>query len=296
MKILLFGKDGQVGWELQRSLAPLGSLVSLSRHSDDYCGDLANGEGIAETIAQVRPDVIVNAAAYTAVDKAESDEATAMQINAEAVRVMAQAAAASGTLLIHYSTDYVFPGAGSAPWQEDDATGPLNVYGMSKLRGEQHIVASGCHHLIFRTSWVYAARGNNFAKVMLRLAAQRDHLNVVGDQIGAPTSAELIADVTAHAIVRTLKDVSCVGIYHLAASGHTSWADYARYVFSLSSQLDATAKTPVVAAIPSAEYPTPAARPINSRLDCTKLSAAFELALPEWKQGIARLMAELHGS
>ncbi|MDX8385158.1 MAG: dTDP-4-dehydrorhamnose reductase, partial [Gallionella sp.] len=200
MKILLFGKNGQVGWELQRSLAPLGELIALDRSSTKWCGDLTNLDGIAETIRSVAPDVIVNAAAHTAVDKAESETALAQTLNALAPGVMAKEAAAINAWLIHYSTDYVFDGAGENPRQENDPVAPLSVYGSTKLAGEQRIQQSGCKHLIFRTSWVYATRGGNFAKTMLRLAQERDKLSVINDQVGAPTGADLIADVTAHAI------------------------------------------------------------------------------------------------
>jgi dTDP-4-dehydrorhamnose reductase len=200
MKILLLGKNGQVGWELQRSLAPLGDVLSLDSKSIDYCGDLNDLEGIAATVRAYAPDVIVNAAAYTAVDKAESGPEQAQRVNAEAVAVLADEAQQLGAWLVHYSTDYVFDGSGAQPWQETDAVAPLSVYGASKLAGEQAIQASGCKQLIFRTSWVYAARGNNFAKTMLRLARERDSLSVIADQFGAPTSAELLADISAHAL------------------------------------------------------------------------------------------------
>ena len=209
MKVLLLGKNGQVGWELQRSLAPLGELVALDRHStleDGGCGDLNDLDGLRETVTRLRPDVIVNAAAHTAVDKAESEPELARALNAAAPGVLAEAAHAVGALLVHYSTDYVFDGSGTAPWTEDAATGPLSVYGQTKLEGEQLIAASGARHLIFRTSWVYAARGGNFAKTMLRLAQERERLTVIDDQFGAPTGAELIADVTAHAIRQTLRE------------------------------------------------------------------------------------------
>ncbi|MDO9323192.1 MAG: dTDP-4-dehydrorhamnose reductase, partial [Pseudomonas sp.] len=230
MKILLLGKNGQVGWELQRSLAPLGELLALDSKSTAYCGDLNNLPGIAATIRSFAPHVIVNAAAYTAVDKAESEPAQAQRINAEAVAVLAHEAQQLGAWLVHYSTDYVFDGSGATPWQETAAVGPLSVYGTSKLAGELAIQASGCKHLIFRTSWVYAARGNNFVKTMLRLAQERDSLNVIADQFGAPTGAELLADVTAHALRCVQQQPELAGLYHLAAAGETNWYSYARFV------------------------------------------------------------------
>ena len=224
MRILLLGKNGQVGWELQRSLAPLGELTALDRHgADGLCGDLGNPEGIAATVRAVQPQLIVNAAAYTAVDQAESEPELARRINAAAPAVLAREAAAGGALLVHYSTDYVFDGSGERPWREDDATAPLSVYGQTKLEAEQAILASGCAHLILRTSWVYAARGGNFAKTMLRLAQERERLTVIDDQWGAPTGAELIADVSAHAIAQTRQQPGKAGIYHLAPAGETPW-------------------------------------------------------------------------
>ncbi|EKT4523089.1 dTDP-4-dehydrorhamnose reductase [Pseudomonas putida] len=297
MKILLLGKDGQVGWELQRSLAPLGEVLALNSRSESYCGDLADLPGLARTVQDWAPDVIVNAAAYTAVDKAESEREQAFRVNAEAVGVLAQAAAASGALLVHYSTDYVFPGQGVTPWQETDEVGPLNVYGESKLAGEQAIQASGCKHLIFRTCWVYAARGNNFARTMLRLATERDTLGVIDDQFGAPTGAELIADVTAHAIVAARHDVALSGLYHLAAAGETTWCGYARFVLEHAAAAGVVLKVSAEAvnALTTDAYPTPAKRPANSRLDTHKLEKAFGLRLPEWQQGVARMLTEIQG-
>ncbi|MDP2450455.1 MAG: dTDP-4-dehydrorhamnose reductase [Polaromonas sp.] len=297
MKILLFGKNGQVGWELQRSLAPLGELVAFDRYSTDLCGDLVNLAGIGATVRQVRPDVIVNAAAYTAVDKAESDAATAHAVNAEAPGVLAEAASAVGAWLVHYSTDYVFDGSGSKPWKESDPTGPLNVYGQSKLEGEQRIVAHCAKHLIMRTSWVYAARGGNFAKTMLRLAAERDHLSVINDQHGAPTGADLLADVTAHMVRSALRGSAgdFAGTYHVAAAGETSWHGYARFVIDYASRsgLALKASSSAVAPVPTTAFPTPAMRPRNSRLNTAKLQASFDLQLPAWQQGVARLLAEI---
>lgn len=294
MKILLLGKNGQVGWELQRSLAPLGEVLALDSKSTDYCGDLNDLEGIAATVRAYAPDVIVNAAAYTAVDKAESEPAQAQRVNAEAVAVLAHEAQQLGAWLVHYSTDYVFDGSGQSPWQETDTVGPLSVYGASKLAGEQAIQASGCKQLIFRTSWVYAARGNNFAKTMLRLASERDSLSVIADQFGAPTSAELLADVTAHALRSAMAKPELGGLYHLAASGETSWHNYARFVLE---QAEAAGKLLKVApaqitAIASSAYPTAAKRPLNSRLNTGKLQNAFALHLPDWQAGVARMLSE----
>lgn len=297
MKILLLGKDGQVGWELQRSLAPLGQLLALSSRSQDYCGDLANLQGLAATVLAFAPDVIVNAAAYTAVDKAESERDQAFKVNAESVGVLAQAAKESGALLVHYSTDYVFPGQGVQPWREDDAVGPLNTYGESKLAGEQAIQAAGCAHLIFRTCWVYAARGNNFARTMLRLASERETLGVIDDQYGAPTGAELIADVTAHTILAARRNPQLNGLYHLAAGGETTWCGYARFVLEQAAGLGVQLKvsSDQVRAIGTDAYPTPAKRPANSRLDTNKLQQAFALKLPDWRQGVARMLMEIQG-
>jgi dTDP-4-dehydrorhamnose reductase len=297
MKILLFGKNGQVGWELQRSLAPLGELVALDRHSQDFCGDLANLDGIRETVQKVRPQVVVNAAAYTAVDKAESDADTAHTVNAEAPGVLAQAADAAGAWLVHYSTDYVFDGSGSKPWEETDPTGPLSVYGRTKLEGEQRIAAQCARHLILRTSWVYAARGGNFAKTMLRLAAERDRLTVVSDQFGAPTGADLLADVTAHMLRSALAGPAAgfAGVYHVAAAGETSWHGYARFALACAAKSGRTLKASADAVDPVATsaFPTPAVRPHNSRLNTAKLRGAFGLRLPAWQQGVARMLAEI---
>lgn len=296
MRILLLGKNGQVGWELQRALAPLGELVALDRHSTEYGGDLAKPKVIAHTLRTFKPDVIVNAAAYTAVDKAENEPELAHQINAETVATLAKEAQALGAWLIHYSTDYVFNGKGNIPWQESDVTAPLNVYGTTKLAGENFITQNCSRYLIFRTSWVYGARGNNFAKTMLRLAKERDELGVINDQIGAPTSAELIADCTAHAISAVLNKPaasSLAGVYHLAASGETSWHDYAAYVFAQAKAQGVELKLSTLNAIASANYPTPAQRPLNSRLNTQKLTSAFGLTLPHWQHGVARMLTEI---
>jgi len=295
MKILLLGKNGQVGWELQRSLAPLGELVALGSQSQRYCGDMTNLEGIAKTVRDVAPDIIVNAAAHTAVDKAESEPDLAHTINTLAPSVLAQEAKRSGAWLIHFSTDYVFDGSGDKPWLEDDATGPLGVYGKTKLQGEGAIIASGCKHLIFRTSWVYAARGNNFAKTMLKLAQTRDALNVINDQFGVPTGADLLADVTAHAIRAALQRPEVSGLYHLVASGETTWHEYANVVIDFAKQagVDVKVAAEAVQAVPTTAFPTPAVRPLNSRLDTSKLKSTFGLTLPHWQIGVKRMLTEV---
>jgi dTDP-4-dehydrorhamnose reductase len=294
MKILLLGKNGQVGWELQRSLAPLGELFALGRDGADLCGDLSDLDGLARTVQTVRPDVIVNAAAHTAVDRAESEPELARRLNALAPGVLAREASKIGAWLVHYSTDYVFDGSGSRPWVETDRPAPLSVYGRTKLEGERLIQAACPQHLIFRTSWVYAARGGNFAKTMLRLAQERERLTVVSDQFGAPTGAELIADVTAHALRQCLRQPQDAGLYQLAAGGETSWYGYANKVLELSKLVDSTIKIKAteVAPVPSNAFPTAARRPLNSRLDTHLLQQVFGLTLPHWQVGLARMLAE----
>ena len=300
MKILLLGRNGQVGWELQRSLSVLGEVVALgsdaAQNPQDLCGDLTDLAGLAETVRRVQPQVIVNAAAHTAVDKAQSEPELARLINALAPAVLAQEATQLDAWLVHYSTDYVFDGSGNTPWRETDATAPLSVYGQTKYEGEQ-AVALNPKHLIFRTSWVYGARGGNFAKTMLRLAAERDTLSVIDDQIGAPTSAELLADVTAHALRATLIKPELAGLYHCVAGGQISWHGYARFVLGQAQALGQTLKAgpEQVNATSTAHYPTPAQRPLNSRLDTTKLQSSFGLTLPPWQQGVARLLTEISG-
>ena len=296
MKILLLGKNGQVGWELQRSLAPLGEVIALDFDSPGpLSADFSKPESLAATVRAVAPDVIVNAAAHTAVDKAESEPELARALNATSPAVLAREAAACGAWLLHYSTDYVFDGSGSTPRDEDAPTGPLNVYGQTKLEGEQAIRASGCRHLILRTSWVYAARGANFARTMLRLATERDALDVVDDQVGAPTGAELLADITAHALRSLQSNPDLGGTYHAAAAGETSWCGYARHVIGFARDagqpLKATPQT--VRPVPTSAFPTPARRPANSRLDTSKLRAAFGLTLPAWQVGVDRMLAEV---
>jgi dTDP-4-dehydrorhamnose reductase len=280
---------------LQRSLAPLGELVALDTRSNALCGDFSNPDGIAETVRRVAPDVIVNAAAYTAVDKAEGETAAARLINAVVPGILAREAASSGALLVHYSSDYVFDGRGVKPWAEDDVPGPLSVYGQTKLEGDEAIVAAGCRHVIFRTSWVYGRVGQNFAKTILRLARERDSLNVIADQIGAPTGADLLADVTAHVIVRVMQHPEAAGVYHLAASGQTSWHEYACFVIesARAAGIDIKVAPAAIHAIASEAYPTPAPRPRNSRLDTARFERVFGLRLPHWKEGVARMLVEI---
>ena len=291
MKIVLLGAQGQLGWELQRSLAPLGELHALDRRH----ADLSQPEQLVRTVRALHPDVVVNAAAHTAVDQAESEPEVAHTVNAAAPAALAQLAAELGAWLVHYSTDYVFDGRGTRPWQELDATGPRNVYGRSKLAGEQAITTSGCQHLIFRISWVYAARGGNFAKTMLRLAQERERLTVIDDQHGAPTGADLIADVSAHALRTATARPELAGLYHLVAAGETSWHGYAQHAIAHARALRPTLgwRVQEIAPVPTSAFPTPAQRPHNSRLDTRKLQQAFGLTLPPWQHGVDRLLAEI---
>lgn len=292
MTLLLLGKNGQVGWELQRALSPLGAVTACGRDAD-----LLNPAGLRALIREVKPAAIVNAAAYTAVDRAESEPDLAQRINCDAPAVLAEEAARLGAWLVHYSTDYVFDGTKTGAYAETDVTAPINVYGRTKRDGEAAIMASGCHHLIFRTSWVHGAHGGNFIKTMLRLAAERSSLRVVADQIGAPTGAELTADVTAHAlrcvIDRDGRHLS--GLYHLAAAGETCWRDFAALVLAEAQRLGASLKTApeAVEPIKTSDYPTLARRPANSRLDTQKLRKAFGIYLPPWQAPVQRVVAEL---
>ena len=300
--ILLLGKDGQVGWELQRSLAVLGEVIALGRAGTrvpgldaPLCGDLADLDGLRRTVQALRPTAIVNAAAYTAVDQAEAEPELAHRVNAEALGVLAQAAADVGAWLVHYGTDYVFDGSGDEPWREDDTPAPVNVYGRTKWAGEQAIRASGCRHLILRTQWVYGLRGGNFARTMLRLAQTRERLTVVADQIGAPTGADLIADVTAHVLRHALATGQGSGTYHLAAAGATSWYGYACLLIDAARQRwpDAPWRVQAIDPIPTSAYPTPASRPRNSRLDTTRLRQTFGVHLPPWEVGVRRWVASV---
>jgi dTDP-4-dehydrorhamnose reductase len=300
MKILLLGKNGQVGRALERALAPLaaaGELVALDRTNG---GDLAQLDSLATTVRQLRPQVIVNAAAYTAVDKAESEPDQARLINALAPEMLAKEAQALGAWLVHYSTDYVFDGSSTRPWLETDATAPLNVYGQTKLEGERQVQAHCTRHLILRTSWVYAAHGSNFAKTMLKLAQERERLTVIDEQWGAPTGAELLATVTAAAIEKARlpgKD-ALAGIYHLAASGETNWHAYASHVIRQAKALrpDLSWAVQEIAPVPSSAFVTAARRPHNSRLDTRKLQADFGINLPHWQQGVDEMLAQVLSS
>ena len=308
MKILLLGRDGQVGWELQRSLAPLGQVVALGRDASQnpggLCGDLTQLDGLAHTVRAVKPAVIVNAAAHTAVDRAEAEAELAHSLNALAPAVLAAEAQSLGAWVVHYSTDYVFDGSGDTPWREDAVTAPLSVYGRTKRDGEL-AVAQCRRHLIFRTSWVYAARGGNFAKTMVRLAQQRETLQVINDQYGAPTGADLIADVTAHAIRQVMRPTpdggyadtladALAGTYHLAAAGETTWFEYAKYVLDRVKQAQPAIQLIAKNVLPvaSSAFVTAAQRPLNSRLDTRKLLNTLGLELPQWQSGVARMLSE----
>jgi len=299
MKILLFGSRGQLGWELQRSLSPLGLVIALTRTSNPLCGDLENSEGLQKTINEVRPNVIVNAAAYTAVDHAEDESELCRKINTDAVQVISTAAKMVGALLIHYSTDYVYSGQGNRPWKETDKVQPLNVYGKTKLGGEKAIATSGASHIILRSSWIYSGRGNNFPKTVLRLFQEGKPLRIIDDQIGSPTSAQYIADITsllirAHVTKSGFTDVR--ETFNLASAGETSWFNYAKFiletlekfgeksVYGLSGELTA---------VSSVEYRQKAERPLNSRLDTEKIRGRYEIYTPDWREGVVRMMAEI---
>lgn len=293
MKILLLGANGQVGWQLRRSLAVLGDVTALHRGSSPLCGDLTQPHALAQALRSVAPDVIVNAAAYTAVDRAETERDAAFTVNAAACEVLAAEAARLGSWLVHYSTDYVYDGTGERPWRESDATAPINVYGASKLAGEQAITRGHDRHIILRTCWVFDTWGQNFLKSILRAAAQRDSLAIVCDQWGAPTRAALIADVTAHVVARLRPELA--GIYHVAAAGETNWHGYASLAIEHAAHCGLPLKIQAgnIRAIPSGEYPVAASRPVNSRLDTRKLQSRFDLALPPWQDGVRTVVAEL---
>ena len=286
MNILLLGKTGQAGFELHRTLAPLGPITAPSRAELD----LTKEQAVADYLEAHNPDLIVNAAAWTAVDAAEQQQTEARRLNAGLPEQLAKYSAERGAFLVHYSSDYVYPGNGTEPWKETSATGPLSVYGQTKLEGDQAIAQSGCEHLIFRTSWVYSARGNNFMKTMLRLAQSKPALNIVADQIGAPTPARLIAQITAMAIQSHIPN----GLYHLAPRGETSWHGFAQEIFrQATEQGEQLAMGPDNAhPIPTSDYPTPAKRPLNSRMDLSKLEAALNIQLPDWQSQLALTMGE----
>lgn len=297
MKILLLGKNGQVGFELDRSLQPLGQVYALDRHSnaDGLCGDVANFDAMTHAFDQIRPDIVVNGAAYTAVDKAETDTVQAELINHLAVKHLAELAKQHQALLIHYSTDYVFDGTGETAWTEEDSTGPINVYGQTKRQGELALEQSGANFINLRTSWVYGTHGNNFIKTMLNLGASRETLGIIADQIGSPTGASLIADITAQIIRQYQLNPTSIemGHYHLAARGECSWYDYAKFIFDVAREMGADLKVKQVNAIGTADYPTPAKRPHNSRLNTSKLQRNFSLHLPHWQQGVRQVLGEL---
>ena len=293
MTILLLGKDGQLGWQLQRSLAPHGKVVACGRAE---C-DLADLDRLRTVVRQVNPTVIVNATAYTAVDRAESEADLALRINAEAPGVLAEEAARNGALLVHYSTDYVFDGNKATPYVESDTPAPQSVYGRTKLAGEQAIAAVNCRSVIFRTSWVFGARGANFVKTMLRLAREKDALNVVDDQVGSPTPAALIATISGVSLAMLrqgrLMESGEHRLYHLAAANPVSWHSFAQTIIELAAAMpgfDLRLKAEAIRAIPSTDYPTPARRPINSRLDCTHLENDFGLLMPDWQPYLARML------
>ena len=298
MKILLLGKNGQVGWELQRSLAVLGDVVACDFDSPaPYRADFSDPQSLVALIQRERPQVIVNSAAHTAVDKAETEPELARSINATAPGVIARQAADLGACMVHYSTDYVFDGSGNHARQETDTTAPLSVYGRTKLEGEEQVRASGCQHLILRTSWVYAARGGNFARTMLRLAAERDELKVIADQVGAPTGADLLADVTALGLRSLLIQPAVSGTYHCVAGGQTNWHAYACFVIEWARQRGHQVRVAADRVHPTATsaYPTPAARPLNSRLSTAKLQQTLNIHLPDWQHGVERMLTEVLG-
>ena len=296
-KFLILGKNGQVGWELQRSVALYGEVLSLGRH--DEGGDLLYPEQVADRIKKFSPDVVLNAAAYTAVDKAETEQEDAFKVNSEALHYITQACKETGALLVHYSTDYVFDGTGQEPRPEDSPTSPINVYGCSKLKGEEIIKNSGCRFLIFRTSWVYGVHGKNFIKTILRLAKSKESLNIVNDQIGAPTSAEFIADVSTVLSLQVLNgNEKLTGTYHLVPNGETNWCDFAKWIVRYAKKLDfvLTLSDENISGISSKDYPTAAKRPLNSRLDNTKLRSVFpQQSIQSWDIYAKRVLIELSG-
>jgi dTDP-4-dehydrorhamnose reductase len=294
MNILVTGKNGQVGFELQRALGPLGRVTAVGQADCDF----ADPERVRQLVRDVAPDVIVNPAAYTAVDKAESDQDHAFAVNAAAPRVLGEEAARLGALVVHFSTDYVFNGAKDGPYTEQDSPDPQGVYGRTKLAGELALAAVCARHLVLRTSWVVGAHGGNFAKTMLRLASERDRLGVVADQFGAPTSAALLADLTAHVVRQYRREGGAAfpyGTYHVAAAGEASWFDYARFVLGEAVSAGRTLKVAPddVAPLTTADYPTPARRPANSRLATARFEQAFDLRLPHWQEGVRHVLQQI---
>lgn len=293
--ILLTGKNGQVGWELQRSLLPLGRVVAVDRRELD----LADADALRRRLDELRPDIIVNAAAYTAVDQAEREPDAARAINATAPAVMAEDAARRGTLLVHYSTDYVFDGTKAGPYEESDGPNPLNAYGRSKLAGEEAVQASGAGHLILRTSWVYSSRGSNFLRTMLRLAAEREELRIVADQVGAPTWARFLAEATAQAVRQAMQERRGgnfeSGVFHLTSAGETSWHGFASAILERAASLPGAPGYRVKALTPiaTAEYPLPAVRPANSRLRTDRFRARFGLETPSWEECLQLCLEEI---
>ena len=299
MKILLLGKSGQVGWELQRALQPLGEVIALARQTnvDGFCGDVANFEAIRYAISNIQPDVVVNAAAYTAVDLAETELEHANRINHLAVAHLAEVCKEKDILVIHYSTDYVFDGTGTVAWHEDDQTAPINHYGQTKRNGELALENSQVRFINFRTCWVYASRGHNFIKTMLKLAQSKPELGIIHDQVGVPTGAALIADITAQVLryydLQAAERPNLHGHYHLAPKGETTWYDYAQYIFDYARNTDLKLTVQKVNPIKTEAYPTPAKRPLNSRLNTAKLQQTFKIHLPSWQQGVEQVIEEI---
>lgn len=299
MKIILLGRNGQVGWELQRALQPIGEVIALNREVENgQSGDITDYDAMHSLFESQQPDVVVNASAYTAVDQAEKDIDICELVNHMAVRHLAHLCKKHSCLLVHYSTDYVFNGSGKSPWKETDLASPINQYGISKRNGELAIERSGCQFLNFRTSWVYGVQGNNFIKTMLRLAKTNESLSIVSNQIGAPTGAALIADVTAHAIRHYIaqsdtQKTQLIGHYHLTASGQTSWYEYAKFIFATASKLGSELTIKNIYAVSTAQYPTLANRPLNSRLSTDKLQKTFNVCLPPWQLGVEHALQEL---
>lgn len=300
MKILLLGKNGQVGWELQRALQPLGKVIALNRQTNEVglCGDVANFDAINQTFNIVKPDIVVNATAYTAVDKAESDTVQNNLVNHLAVKNLAEQCQQFNALLVHYSTDYVFDGTGETPWQETDATAPINAYGQAKRDGEIALENSGVKFLNFRTAWVYTSRGKNFIKTMLTLAKSKEQLTIINDQVGTPTAASLIADVTAQALryyllANDVEKIQLLGHYHLVPTGVTTWCEYAQFIFDLAKKQGENLMIKEVLPTTTDNYPTPVKRPLNSRLNNQKIQTNFQLSLPQWQQGVEQVVIEL---